>query len=237
MKLTAEQKALRLRIIEISHENHFSHLGSCLSIVDIICAVYKIKHKNEKFVLSCGHAAVALYAVLEKYGLLNTFNTRGLSIHPDRNPSNNIDLSTGSLGQGLPIALGMALADRDRSVYCAVSDGECAEGSIWESLRLGLERKAGNLKIIINANGWGAYTSISSPLLLKRIEGFGYKVKVADGHDVNKLSQLLKARSSDRPNIIFAKTTVQQLPFLKGQDAHYYVMNDNDYKLALKALK
>src|SRR6266498_2327336 len=127
-----EQKKLRKRILEISHDLHFSHLGSCLSAVDLIDAIYSIKKSKDKFILSNGHAAVAWYVVLEKYGYIKDKQFyKKLHIHPDRNPKVDIHVSTGSLGQGLPIALGMALSDRKTTIYCMLSDGECAEGSIW----------------------------------------------------------------------------------------------------------
>lgn len=236
-KLSTEQKYLRRRILEISHKRNLSHLGSCLSAVDIIEAIYKVKKDNERFVLSSGHAGVAFYVILEKYGLLPSSFINSLNIHPDRNPDIGIDVSTGSLGQGLPIALGMALADRKKNIYCLISDGECTEGSVWETLRIGLGQKVNNLKIVINANGWGAYCHICLPLLLKRINGFGYRAKVTDGHNINKLSGLLTKCLSDRPLVIFAKTTVEQFPFLKGQDAHYYIMTEGDLRLAEEMLK
>jgi transketolase len=236
-KLSVEQKRLRSRILEISYERKLSHLGSCLSAVDIIYAVYMTKKDDERFVLSSGHAGIALYVVLEERGLLAPSFINELNIHPDRNQKIGIDVSTGSLGQGLPIALGMALADRNKNVYCLISDGECSEGSVWETLRVGIEQKLGNLRIVVNANGWGAYNPVSLPLLLKRINGFGYKAKIADGHGVEGLSRLLVSRSDSRPLLIFAKTDVEQFPFLKGQDAHYYVMGSKDYKSAKDILK
>lgn len=236
-KLSVEQKRLRRRILEISYERKLSHLGSCLSAVDIIYAVYMTKKDDERFVLSSGHAGVALYVVLEERGLLAPSFINDLHIHPDRNQKIGIDVSTGSLGQGLPIALGLALADRNKNVYCLISDGECSEGSVWEALRVGIEQKLGNLKIVVNANGWGAYNPVSLPLLLKRINGFGYKAKTADGHSVEGLSQLLVSRSDSRPLLIFARTDVEQFPFLKGQDAHYYVMGSEDYESAKDILK
>jgi transketolase len=195
------------------------------------------KKDDERFVLSSGHAGVALYVVLEERGLLASSFMNELNIHPDRNQNIGIDVSTGSLGQGLPIALGMALADRNKNVYCLISDGECSEGSVWETLRVGIEQKLGNLRIVVNANGWGAYHRVSLPLLLKRINGFGYKAKNADGHSVEGLSRLLVSRSDCRPLLIFAKTDIEQFPFLKGQDAHYYVMGSQDYKSAKDILK
>lgn len=237
MKLTPEQKYIRRKIIEISHEGRFSHLGSCLSVADIIYSIYEIKNRDERFILSSGHAGIALYVILEKHGLMKASVIKDLAIHPDRNPALGIDLSTGSLGHGLPVALGMALADRRKNVYCVLSDGECAEGSVWEALRIGLEQQLANLKIVINANGWGAYCPISLPGLIGRIKGFGYTVKTVDGHSIGKLTAALRTVIKNQPLAIVAKTNVEQFPFLKGQDAHYYIMNEEDYKLAMETLK
>lgn len=236
-KLTAEQKKLRTRILELSHESNFSHLGSCLSAIDLIDAVYKIKKKNEKFILSNGHAGIAWYAVLEKYGYFkNSKEINKLNIHPDRNIKHDIHVSTGSLGQGLPIALGMALSDKKRNVYCMLSDGECTEGSIWEALRIAKEKKVHNLKIIINANGWGAYDKINLINLVKRIKGFGYDLNEVDGHNTKKILKSLKKASSRNPTVLFASTSVEQFSFLKGQDAHYYVLKQKDFDKAVKSL-
>lgn len=236
-KLSKGQKALRRRILEISYLVNYSHLGSCLSSVELIDAVYNLKKKNEEFVLSNGHAGVALYAVLEKYGIIKKDVSEKLNVHPDRNPKFGIHVSTGSLGQGLPIAIGMALADRSKIVYCMISDGECAEGSIWESLRIASQLELENLIILVNANGWGAYDPINLADLIKRIRAFGTHVIRVDGHDTRSLNKSLKIRIKNKPLVLFAKTTVEQLPFLRGQDAHYYVMKDEDYNLALKILK
>ncbi|MDD5438729.1 MAG: thiamine pyrophosphate-dependent enzyme [Candidatus Omnitrophica bacterium] len=234
--LTPEQKYLRRRILEISYKRRLSHLGSCLTAIDIIYAIYEAKKDNEKFILSNGHAGVALYAVLEKKGLLASPVIDTLNIHPDRNPAIGIEVSSGSLGQGLPIALGMALADRSKNVYCSTSDGEFAEGSVWEALRIGIEQKINNLKIVINFNCWGAYCSISLPSLLKRISGFGYNVLKVNGHDLHSLGNALAQTPADQPAVIMASTCVEQFAFLKGQDAHYYTMTSDDYKSALDAV-
>lgn len=236
-KLSKEQKALRRRILEISHKGSHSHLGSCLSACDLIDAVYKYKRKDEVFILSNGHAGLALYAVLEKYGLIKRGIGETLNVHPDRNLKLNIHVSTGSLGQGFPIALGLALADKSKNVYCMISDGECAEGSIWESFRLTCDLGLKNLKIIVNANGWGAYDPISISNLLKRIKAFGLYVVLVDGHNHKSLTNGFKARVNDKPLVLFAETTVEQLPFLNGQDAHYFVMKEADYSLAMELLK
>ena len=164
---------LRKRILEISFKKKVSHLGSCLTAVNNIDEIFKTKKKGEKFVLSSGHAAVALYCVLEKYGGRNAekiFDHHG--VHPDRCKECGIDYSTGSLGQGLPAAVGMALADRTKNVYCLISDGECAEGSIFESLRVINELNITNLLIICNSNGLGAYNAIGQDYLRNRLNGF-----------------------------------------------------------------
>lgn len=232
--LPVEQKQTRLRILELSYHSNFSHIGSCLSAVDLIDAVYKTKKAQEKFILSNGHAGVALYVILEKNGLIkNPDILKKLHVHPDRNPDIGIDASTGSLGQGLSIALGIAFANRKKNVYCMISDGECYEGSIWEALRIASDKKLNNLKIILNANGWGAYDSIDLPILLKRLKAFGCKIIKVNGHNINAILKALKISTDDKPIIIFAKTTVEQLPFLKGQDAHYYIMSKRDYREAI----
>lgn len=236
-KLSGRQKALRRRILEISYQSTYSHLGSCLSSLDLIDAIYKYKDNDEIFILSNGHAGVALYVVLESHGLLTDKIIKSLTIHPHRNPKIGITVSTGSLGHGLPIALGMAVADKSKNVYCMISDGECSEGSIWESLHLAKLLKLDNLKIIVNANGWGAYNPISLSDLAKRIKAFGGHMIKVDGHKSNLIIKGLKTRVKKSPLVIFAKTTVEQFPFLKGQDAHYYVMKEEDYLQAMEILK
>lgn len=236
-KLSSEQKALRRRILELSHQARHSHLGSCLSSVDIMHTIYEHKQKEDIFILSSGHAGMALYVVLEKQGLLKNEDIKKLNIHPDRDFNKGIHASSGSLGHGLPIALGMALANRKRNVYCLISDGECTEGSIWESLRIASDLKLDNLKITVNANGWGAYDSINLEILFSRLKSFGLHSVKVNGHDVEVLKGSYKIKTNNKPLLVFAKTSSDQLPFLKEQDAHYYVMNDEDYKLAMEVLR
>jgi len=235
-KFDKNQKEIRKKLLGIINCAHASHIGSCLSSIDIINAIYAIKNKREKFILSNGHAGAALYIILEKYGYLKSPDLAKLNAHPDRNSKIGIDVSTGSLGQGLPIALGMALADKNKNVYCLISDGECAEGSIWESLRLINDLNIRNLKIVINANGWGAYDPISKNNLIKRLRGFCLNVIIINGHKSEEIVKALKIKNT-KPAIIFAETTSEQFSFLKGLDAHYYVMKDADYKLAMNILK
>lgn len=150
---------LHERILEISKKHHISHLGSALTSVDIIEEIYKEKEYDEPFVLSMGHAGLALYVINESYWGLNAEHTYlSYGVHPER--SDRIDCSTGSLGQGISIALGMALADRSKNVYCLISDGELYEGSVWESANIMHKYNVTNLKVYLNYNGWSAYDSV-----------------------------------------------------------------------------
>ena len=208
---------LKKRIVELSYKHKLSHLGSCLTAVDIIDEIFQKKKSGEKFVLSAGHAGLALYVVLEKYEGLNAEDLlKKCGIHPDRiiareysdfGYTEPIDCSTGSLGQGLPIALGMALADRSKKVYCLISDGEYAEGSIWEALNARYDLNVGNLEVYMNWNGWAAYRKSDSRVFDFRSQG-----------------------------IIVTPTNVDYLPFLEGQDAHYHVMNEEEYQDAMEIL-
>lgn len=233
--LNENQKILRKRLIEILYNLKSSHIGSCFNTIDLIDSVYSIKNKNDKFILSCGHAALAFYVVLEKYKFLKNTDLKSLYLHPDRNKKIGIEVSSGSLGLGLPISVGMAIANRENKIYCLISDGECAEGSIWESFRIIQDLKIKNIRIIITANGWGAYGPISLENLKKRIEGFGFKILEIDGHNKEEINNSLKVISE--MDILFARTNSEQLPFLKGLDAHYYIMNERDYQVAMDILK
>ena len=234
--LSSLQKQLRRRLLEVIFREKLSHLGSCLSAIDAIIAAYGIKRPEDKFVLSNGHAGFALYVVLEKEGAMDLVTMKHLNIHPDRSVEHGVHVSTGSLGQGLPIALGMALADPDRDIYCMISDGECAEGSIWEALRISVDQNVRNLKIIVNVNGWSAYKQLVPQRLKAQFEGFGVKVLEVNGHSVPELQRAIKECQGGR-SIVFARTDVQQFPFLQGLDAHYYVMNAQDLHTALEALR
>ena len=236
-KLSRHQKKLRKRVIEISYKRKTSHIGSCLSAVDLIEAAYRFKKRGERFILSCGHSGFALYVILEQYHYLKPNDINKFHIHPDKNIKKDIHVSTGSLGQGLPIAIGIALAHKNKNVYCLISDGECAEGSIWESLRVAVDQKMNNLVIILNANGWGAYDAIHLKTLYRRLKAFSSYIVKVDGHNIKEINKALHVKHKDGPLLIFAHTRSDQLPFLRGLDAHYYVMKDKDYKLALKLLQ
>jgi len=213
-----------------------SHLGSALSSVDIIESVYQIKSVKEKFILSSGHAASALYAVLENHGYIVNPKILELEVHPKRNPSIDIHVSTGSLGQGLPIAVGIALANRKLNVFCCISDGECSEGSISEALRIGAENKLNNLIVIVNANGFAAYRKTKINSLINEFKAFGWNVIKVPGHSIGKIKKAIKPPKI-KPTLVVAITKVDEMPFLKGLQAHYHKMTQEDYNLAMELLK
>jgi len=224
---------LKDRILDISYRHKLSHIGSCLTAVNIIDAVYTVKNEDEKFVLSAGHSALALYVVLEKhFGVDPEFLVAYSGVHPDRlntmtKSGSVIDCSTGSLGQGLPIAVGMALADRNKRVYCLISDGECSEGSIWEALSLADEKRLKNLSIIINVNGLSAYKKVEGSDLYERFKAFGLAVDIV-GDRTKKIQQFL-CKKTQVPTVTFVRTSVEQYPFLQSIDAHYRIMTEEEY--------
>lgn len=224
-----KNKDLKRRIISISYKHKLSHLGSCLTAVDIIDEIFQQKKPDERFVLSSGHAGLALYCVLEKYetqdfdGNIIPLNAEEIfkhhGVHPDRCKECRLDCSTGSLGQGLPIAVGMALADRSKNVYCLISDGECAEGSIHEAMRIARQYQLTNLHVYLNDNGYAAYQETNT---------YGFPFYVKDGNTNGGYPYV---------NCYWKRTSSEQLPFLKGQDAHYATMNEDDYRVAMEVMK
>ncbi len=200
---------LKKRILEIAYKHKLSHLGSYLSAVGIINEIYKSKQPEDIFILSSGHAALALYVVLEKYEGKNAeelFLKHGG--HPHRDEANGIYCSTGSLGLGITVAVGRALADKDRKVHVLISDGESAEGSVWESLRFIQENNLTNIEVYVNVNGYAAYDKVDIKYLADRLKTF-------------------------LPSINIRYTDVNQYPFLRGLNAHYHVMSEEDYKSTL----
>jgi len=202
---------LEKRILDLSYKHKLSHLGSCLTSVNIIDKIYQVKKKEDPFILSNGHAGLALYTILEKHGgkdaekLLKKHGT-----HPNRDLKDGIFCSTGSLGQGISVAVGMALANRKRNVYVLMSDGECAEGSVWESLAIAEKFRLDNLRVAVVANGYSAYGKI----------------------DVEQLD----ARLNSFFPVVCIKTNLFGLPgWIQGIDGHYVVMSKKQYEEALNA--
>ena len=198
---------LAQRIIDISYQERLSHLSSCLSALPIIEEIYSKRKADEVFILSNGHAGLALYVVLEKlYGVDPVAMLHQHGIHPNRDLPNHLYCSTGSLGSGLPIAVGHALANPDKKVYCMISDGEAAEGSIWESLRFINTHPVDNLEVYVNINGLTAYDEIDVSYLISRLVVFLPRINI-------RVSKPIK------------------WPFAQGLLTHYYVLKPEDYEL------
>ena len=204
---------LKRRVLDIAYENKLSHLGSYFSSVGIIDDIFATKDDDDIFILSAGHCAIALYVVLEKYlghDAEVLFQKHGG--HPHRCEKDDLYCSTGSLGMGLPAAVGRAIANPERVVHCLISDGECAEGSIWESLKFIYENNIKNIKVYVNVNGYAAYDAVDTKYLVERLKVF-------------------------LPEINILYTDVNVFPFLRGLNAHYHIMEEEDYKKALQLLQ
>ena len=172
-------KLLHNRIIDISFSENLSHLSSCITTLPILVPIYKKKQSRDLVILSNGHAGLAQYVCLEFFENKNAIELlHKHGIHPSKDIQNNIFCSTGSLGLGLPLALGAALADQTRHVYCVISDGECCEGSIWESLYFMSKHNVPNITVFVNANGISAYSYVSVKKLKKIINSFELKSSV-----------------------------------------------------------
>jgi transketolase len=244
---------MRIKIIEMICRSGEGHIPSSFSIVDIIEFLYtnvlRFDSTNSKsfdrdfFILSKGHGAAALYVVLEKHGFLSktdTFlygNLQGiLGGHPDSTKVPGAEASTGSLGHGLPIATGIALGlkiqNRLNNVYCLVGDGECQEGTVWESANIASNQKLNNLHAIVDWNG-SAQQLMPIENLEARWNSFGWAVCIADGHDDDSLSQALKFLNDsmpEKPKVIIAKTVKGKgVPLIEGHGSwHHKIPNKEE---------
>ena len=231
--LAAISRRIRARLVEMSHVAETPHLGSSLSCVDMLVAAYwgplRIDPTNpldpdrDRFILSKGHAATALYAVLAERGffdpkLLDAYNEDGavLPEHPGLQCVPGVEAATGSLGHGLPLALGMALAARiqKRPSRCLVlmSDGECEEGSVWEAAMFAPAQKLDTVTVMIDYNKWQA-TGRSDEImalapLAEKWRAFGWDACEVDGHDLDALLAAVNRGpdGSGRPRAIVCHT-------------------------------
>jgi transketolase len=252
-------KQIRLAILSGSKLANVGHIGSALSVVEIIAALYgqvlRISAPDDpdrdRFILSKGHAALALYAALrargwiDEEGLASYCGDHSLAgTHPDHQLP-GVDFSTGSLGQGLSFGAGAALAARlsgsGRRVYVLVSDAECNEGSVWESVMFAAQHRLSNLIAIIDVNGQQALDHTRRVLDLSPLEArwaaFGWQTHVVDGHDLTELTRALSCdESSSAPQVVVARTVFGKgVSFMEGQIKwHYMPMNDDEYRQAVE---
>lgn len=265
-ELDAISRRIRGKVIEMSHKAGTPHLGSSLSCVDILVAVYWTALRidpnaptsitRDRFILSKGHAATTLYATLAYRGffpeaLLETFNQDGsdLAEHPSRNSVPGVEASTGSLGHGLSLGLGMALAGRiqnnDYRVFVTLSDGECNEGTVWEAAMAIASYKLDNIAVIIDYNKWQATGRSNEVLALSPLrakwEAFGWQTYEIDGHDMKALANLLSKvpDGSGKPIAIVANTVKGKgVSFMEDDNNwHYRVPNMDEVQRAKQELK
>jgi transketolase len=224
-------KELRLEIVEALYASGGGHYGGALSVLDILLTLYSREcrrdtrgRNKDRVLLSKGHAAIALYAVLRHVGLcsqaLQHYGTlgSGLEGHPDMTANPAVEFSTGSLGQGLAVGLGMAIAlsESPTHVWVVLGDGECQEGQVWETAMLAARYKASNLIAVIDANnyqeyGWDATRvgeAVPVPELTRKWDAFGWRVLETAGHDHTALADTFTQATRDcgKPTAVVAHT-------------------------------
>lgn len=258
-------KRIRFETIEQSYLYNVPHLGSCLSCVEILVSLYwEIMNVDpdkpndadrDRFILSKGHAAPVLYQVLSMRGffsqeLLKTYNKNGsiFGEHPPSKGISGIEAATGSLGHGLPIAIGMAVSAKIKNqkykAFALLSDGECNEGSTWEAAMMAPSYNLGNLTAIIDFNKWQA-TGRSEEILslnplVEKWKSFGWETYEIDGNDLNSLLNLFQnlQYSSEKPKAIIAHTIKGKgVTFMEDDNNwHYRIPNEEEVLLAKEEL-
>lgn len=253
-------KELRKEIFRMTHYSESSHIGGCLSCIDILYTLYfkimdceKIKTKSscrDIFILSKGHNSAALYVTLAYAGFfpgeyLNKYYIDNgiLPGHLDMTRADGIECSSGSLGHGAGIGLGFAIAKNINKtgghIYVLLGDGECNEGSVWEAVMLASTLKQKNYTLIVDFNhlqGMGGDV-IHQPNLAERFAAFGFKVKEVDGNDIGQLIPVLQDR--DGPLAVIAHTVKGfGVSFTENKlEWHYKSPNDEQLETALKELQ
>jgi len=260
-----EQLALRIRrhALDMTSNGKTSHIGSILSIADILAALYRSElqyntdnpkwEDRDRFILSKGHAGAGLYAALAESGFfsidkLKTHYKNGsdLSGHVSHKNIPGVEFSTGSLGHGLPVATGMALAakinKKKHNVYVLMSDGECDEGSNWEAALFAPHHKLDNLTVIIDRNNLQSIKSTENTLALEPFVdkwiAFGWHVLEIDGHNLDQIIKAFNSKVLNKPLCIVANTIKGKgISFMENQVLwHYRSPQSDEYENALKEL-
>ncbi|MBQ9978800.1 MAG: transketolase [Clostridia bacterium] len=256
---------IRIGIIDATHAAKCGHPGGSLSIADIMAYLYFEKMNidpkapkaegRDRFVLSKGHTAPALYSTLAHRGFFPVDDLvtlrkidSYLQGHPDMNKVPGVDMSTGSLGLGISAACGMALAGKidgkDYRVYTVIGDGESEEGQVWEASMFACHYKLDNLCVILDLNGLqidGPITEVMNPTPHdKKFEAFGFHVITIDGHDFNAIEAAFAEAESvkGKPTVIIAKTTKGKgVSFMENSvNWHGAAPNDEQHAVAIKEL-
>ncbi len=266
LQLKKNANTIRMDIIEQVHSAKAGHPGGSLSIADIVAYLYfvemNIDPKNpdwadrDRFVLSKGHTCPAVYSALARRGyfdpeILPTFRHIGsiLQGHPDMKHIPGIDMSSGSLGQGISAACGMALSakksNKDYHVYTILGDGEIEEGQVWEALMFAAHYKLDNLCVVVDDNGLqidGPVAEVmNSASIVEKAKAFGLEVFEMDGHDFESIEKAFEAakKVTGKPALIVAKTVKGKgVSYMENQVSwHGTAPNDEDYEKAMNELK
>jgi len=242
---------LRLDLLDMIYHSGSGHIGGSLSSLDILISLYHsdiFDFKKDHFVLSAGHLACALYTVLasKKYfskDLLKTYTDFDsiLQGHISKDVP-GVEYSSGSLGQGLSFAAGLALGDPRHTTVCLTTDGEHQEGQIWESVMFAKKYKLGNLVNIVDCNGLQIDGTVQDIMPLNNLAAkyvqFGWTVTTVDGHNFFQLIKALKqAKNSDYPNCIIAKTVLGKGISFMENNYKYHDVKNLDEKIYLAAKK
>ena len=259
-------KEVRKGIIEAVYSNKSGHPGGSLSIADILTVLYfkelNIDPNNPKWedrdrlVLSKGHCAPVLYSCLANRGLFDISELRKfrniegiLQGHPDMKKVPGVDMTSGSLGQGLSVSNGMALAGKldkkDYRVYCIMGDGEIEEGQVWEAAMTASHYKLDNLCVIIDNNNLqidGEIDKVMNPYPIdEKFRSFGFQVINIDGHDIDEIIKAFDVAKNikEKPTCIIAKTIKGKgVSFMENQvNWHGKAPNEEQYNQAMKELE
>ena len=236
-------KKIRRKILVASFRTGACHIGSALSCVEILVALYyRVLKKDDIFIFSKASGAAALYAILADKGLIPKDGVADcLKKYPL--PSKEVPgivWSGGSLGQGLSVATGIALADRSRKVYCLLSDGELQEGQTWEAILFAAHQKLNNLTVIIDRNRLQACGGTEEILKLEplatKLDSFGWWVKWSNGHNLYDLiDNLKKFKRIKEPRILIAETIKGKgVDFMENKyEYHYKNLDQQGFEKAL----
>lgn len=254
-KLTGQNlRDFRKRLLQMHYESGVGHIGGNLSALDAMAVVFhEFLRDEDQFILSKGHSAGALYIALWSKGLLTDadlklFHKDGTKLagHPPASGIPAIPFATGSLGHGLSLAAGTALARRLKNragdVYCMTSDGEWQEGSTWEALIFACHHRLSNLKIVIDHNGLQGFGSTNEVASMKpldeKLQGFDIDIIRVPGHDLEAIRCAL-ARPQARPLLIMLETTKGRgIAFMENKmEWHYLPLKEEEYLRAIKELE
>jgi transketolase len=258
--LNSSSTLVRRRVLELAYSATKGHIGSALSIVDLVNVTLEYVRglgttspTRDRFVLSKGHAAMALYASLEIRGHLSPEDLGRycgdgslIATHPMAAVP-GIDFSTGSLGQGITFAVGAALAGvkagDDRRVFCVLSDSELDEGSTWESALVAAHHKLSNLVVLLDSNGQQALGRTRDVLSLEGVPAawaaLGWKVTEVAGHDSRAIADAIeRALDGEGPHLLVARTVAGHgVPFMEGRvEWHYLPMSEEQFAIALSSV-